>query len=214
MPPGALVTVPVPLPPLVTVSVCVGVAAVNVAVTERAWSIVTVQPPVPLQAPLQPAKVLPAAADCDRVTPVPWAKASLQSAPQLMPRRRARDGARAGAGLRDRQRLRGGPAADLGQPEVVEEQRARVADADARHHRGGAAGQRRQVDAELRPARGRRQRGVDARRLPAPRPPERTRLDDADLALGAVPAGEAEAIAAGEPGTAQPPRSGEATSSW
>src|SRR4051794_37491328 len=55
IPLGELVTVPLPFPFFDTVSVLVG-RALNVAVTDRAWSMVTVQVPVELvQAPLQPA---------------------------------------------------------------------------------------------------------------------------------------------------------------
>jgi hypothetical protein len=44
----------------------------KVAVTDRAWLIVTVQAPVPVQSPLQPANVEPAAAVGVSVTTVPW----------------------------------------------------------------------------------------------------------------------------------------------
>src|SRR5436309_13322763 len=60
MPAGALVTVPLPTPLELTVSVKDWIA--NVAVTEVAALIVTVQVPVPEQPPpLQPEKVEPAA---------------------------------------------------------------------------------------------------------------------------------------------------------
>jgi hypothetical protein len=58
---------------------------VNIAVTERAWVIVTVQVPVPVQAPLQPVKVEPVDAVAVRVTLVPLVKVALQVAPQLTP---------------------------------------------------------------------------------------------------------------------------------
>ena len=45
-------------------------ATSNVAVTLRSAPIVTAQPPAPVQAPLQPAKVEPAAAVAVRVTAV------------------------------------------------------------------------------------------------------------------------------------------------
>ena len=45
--------------------------AVNVAVTVWSWSTVTVQPAVPEQAPLQPAKVDPATGDGVSDTDVP-----------------------------------------------------------------------------------------------------------------------------------------------
>jgi hypothetical protein len=57
IPAGSDFTRPVPLPAPATLNVCAG--PVNVAVTERAWSIVTAHAPVPEHAPLQPAKVLP-----------------------------------------------------------------------------------------------------------------------------------------------------------
>jgi hypothetical protein len=62
----------------------VGVCCVNVAVTLTAEFIVTMQL-VPLQAPLQPAKVQPAAGVALSVTCVPLLKFALQVAPQLIP---------------------------------------------------------------------------------------------------------------------------------
>ncbi len=59
--------------------------AVKVAVTVFAASSVTVQGPVPLQAPLQPVKVEPEAGVAVRVTTVPVAKDAEQVEPQLMP---------------------------------------------------------------------------------------------------------------------------------
>ena len=60
MPAGALVTVPLPAPVLLTVSEKLW--SVKVAVTVVAALIVTVQVPVPVQPPpLQPVKVEPAA---------------------------------------------------------------------------------------------------------------------------------------------------------
>ncbi len=70
IPAGLLVTVPVPFPAFVTVSVCG--PALNVAVTDTGWVIVTVQLPVPLQPPpLHPVKADPASADAVNVTGVP-----------------------------------------------------------------------------------------------------------------------------------------------
>src|SRR5215468_2375766 len=67
MPAGEEVTVPLPEPALVTVRF--GLAVVlNVAVTDFAAVIGTVQVLVPVQAPLQPAKVEPLAAAAVRVT--------------------------------------------------------------------------------------------------------------------------------------------------
>jgi hypothetical protein len=79
--PGLLVTVPVPVPFFVTVKVT-GVA-VKVAVTEAAAF--TAHVPVPEHAPLQPAKVEPAAGAAVRVTAVPGVKDCEQLAPQLIP---------------------------------------------------------------------------------------------------------------------------------
>src|SRR3990172_2274215 len=59
MPPGALVTVPLPL--FVTVSLTG--RAEKVAVTDRWVVIETLQPPVPLHAPLQPSNFAPSAGD-------------------------------------------------------------------------------------------------------------------------------------------------------
>jgi hypothetical protein len=68
MPEGELVTVPVPLPDLVTDSV--NRFNVNVAVTDFAALMVTVQFPVPEQAPPQPIKDVPVAGDAVKVTSV------------------------------------------------------------------------------------------------------------------------------------------------
>src|SRR5262245_55864809 len=79
LPPTAVVTVTPPLPPPLVL---------NVAVTERACVIDTVQPAVPVQAPLQPANVEPAAAVAVSVTLVPFAKLAfcvVQVGAQLMP---------------------------------------------------------------------------------------------------------------------------------
>jgi hypothetical protein len=84
MPAGALVTVPVPFPDLVTERAKVG--AVNVAVTLWATLMVTVQVPVPVQPPpLQPVKVEPAAGAAVRVTIVPIENEAEQVVPQEMP---------------------------------------------------------------------------------------------------------------------------------
>ena len=84
MPVGLEVTVPVPVPARVTASAKLD-ELLNVAVTARAAVIDTAQVPVPVQAPLQPAKVEPLAAAAVSVTEVPLAKFALQVAPQLMP---------------------------------------------------------------------------------------------------------------------------------
>jgi len=83
------VTVPVPVPASATMSwkVCGGgtVAAVNVAVTEVAAVMFTVQVPVPVHGLDQPANVEPVAAVAVSVTCEPPAKLALHADPQLMP---------------------------------------------------------------------------------------------------------------------------------
>ena len=71
MPDGELVTVPLPVPVLPTVSVYVVVFKVNVAVTDLASLKERVQVFVPVQAPLQPVKVEPGEGAAARVTLVP-----------------------------------------------------------------------------------------------------------------------------------------------
>jgi hypothetical protein len=74
IPGGELVTLPLPVPFFPTVSVWLGGTSgirLKVAVTERAWSMVTVQAPVPEQAPPQPAKLEPASAVGVSVTDEP-----------------------------------------------------------------------------------------------------------------------------------------------
>src|SRR5688572_3777545 len=84
MPAGDEVTVPAPVPVLVTDSAYV--LSVNVAVTVVAAVTVTAQVPVPLQPPpLQPVNVEPVVGVAIRVITVPWPTISLQSVPQLMP---------------------------------------------------------------------------------------------------------------------------------
>jgi hypothetical protein len=86
IPAGFDATIPEPAPLLLTVSVCVPWAlVVNVAVTLRAWVMLTTQVPVPLHAPLQPVKVEPVLAAAVKVTEVPLAKFSVQSLPQVTP---------------------------------------------------------------------------------------------------------------------------------
>jgi len=84
IPAGELVTVPLPVPDFVTLSVkddCT-----KLAVTDVAAFTVTVQEPVPVQPPpLQPLKVEPAAAAAVRVTDVPFANEAEQVAPHEMP---------------------------------------------------------------------------------------------------------------------------------
>src|SRR5207247_4071040 len=83
-PVGALVTVPLPAPVLLTVSVkdC----RAKVAVTVCAAFTVTMQVPVPEQPPpLQPEKVQPAAGAAVQVTEMPLANAAAQVGPQAPP---------------------------------------------------------------------------------------------------------------------------------
>jgi hypothetical protein len=83
IPAGTLVTVPLPVPILVTVSVA---DCAKDAVTVAAAVIATVHEPLPLQpAPLHPAKIEPAAAVALRVTVVVVAKLAEQVPPQLIP---------------------------------------------------------------------------------------------------------------------------------
>src|SRR5882724_1575093 len=84
MPEGALVTVPLPVPVLVTLRAkdC----WTKPAVTEAAALIVTVQGPVPEQPPpLQPLKVELASGVAVKVTAVPLANGAEHAAPQAMP---------------------------------------------------------------------------------------------------------------------------------
>src|ERR1051326_8040489 len=71
IPEGVLVTAPVPVPFLDTVRVKGPAFAVKVALTDLAASMVTLQAPVPVQAPLQPAKVEPESGVAVRFTTVP-----------------------------------------------------------------------------------------------------------------------------------------------
>src|SRR5439155_26050177 len=84
MPAGALVTVPTPVPTLLTVSVTL--CSVKVAVTPCAALIVTEHAPVPEQPPpLQPVNVDPAAGAAVRETDAPVVKGAEHVAPQEMP---------------------------------------------------------------------------------------------------------------------------------
>src|SRR5262247_2410708 len=83
MPAGVLVMVPLPAPVLLTVSAKLWTA--KVAVTDCAALIVTLQVPVPVQPPLQPVKVEPAAGVAVRVTTVPVVKEVEHVAPHVMP---------------------------------------------------------------------------------------------------------------------------------
>ena len=84
IPAGELVTVPLPVPALLTVSAKLG--RLKVAVTVVAAETVTTHDPVPEQLPpLQPLKIEPAAGVAVSVTAVPLAKLAAQVAPQVMP---------------------------------------------------------------------------------------------------------------------------------
>jgi hypothetical protein len=83
MPPMSDVTVPVPVPAFVTVSVW---RSPNVAETLRAWLMVTMQVVLePEQSPVQPAKPEPELAAAVSVTRVPLEYVALHVAPQLTP---------------------------------------------------------------------------------------------------------------------------------
>src|SRR5206468_851816 len=83
-PPGVLVTVPSPVPDLLTARVTVWMS--KVAVTVVAAVRVTVHEPMPAQPPpLQPVKTEPAVGVAVRVTAVPLAHGPAQSVPQLIP---------------------------------------------------------------------------------------------------------------------------------
>lgn len=75
---------PAPVPASVTVNPKV-VAVLNVAVTLSAALIVTTQLPVPVQAPLQPAKVLPLLGVSLKVTLAPFVKFAVQMLGHVMP---------------------------------------------------------------------------------------------------------------------------------
>src|ERR687885_594763 len=83
IPAGSLLTVPEPVPSLVTVSVLV--IRVNRAVTLRAWSMVTRQGPVPVQSPPRPSKVECAPGEACRLTSVPFTNWAEQLLPQSIP---------------------------------------------------------------------------------------------------------------------------------
>ena len=82
MPAGDDVTEPAPVPALATVSVR---ATTKVAVTLRAALMLSVQEPVPGQAPPQPPNNDPAPGAAVSVTLLPCGKDAAQPVPQLMP---------------------------------------------------------------------------------------------------------------------------------
>jgi hypothetical protein len=78
IPEGEEVTVPLPLPAIVTESEwCTTGTASKVAVTDMSTPMVTVQPPVPLHATPQPASTDPPLGAAVRFTTVPWANEAL-----------------------------------------------------------------------------------------------------------------------------------------
>jgi hypothetical protein len=85
IPEGVLVIAPVPVPFLDTVRVKDPAFAVKVAATDLAASIVTLQAPVPVQAPLQPANVEPESGVAVRFTTVPLSKLAEHVVPQEIP---------------------------------------------------------------------------------------------------------------------------------
>lgn len=84
IPAGALVTVPLPLPVLFTCKALVLGGGLNVAVTVWLPFMTTLQGPVPLHAPPQPAKVDPPVAFAVKVTALPAVKFAVQVSAQLL----------------------------------------------------------------------------------------------------------------------------------
>src|ERR1043165_9600647 len=85
MPAGDELTVPLPVPALLTVRISLTTVRAKDAVTEVAAFSATWQVPVPAQAPPHPENADPRAAVAVRVTTVPGVKLVLQAAPQLTP---------------------------------------------------------------------------------------------------------------------------------
>jgi hypothetical protein len=85
IPEGELDTVPLPVPASVTLSKKFVGVVLKVAVTACAAFIVTLQVPVPEQAPLQPANIEPVPGAAVNVTMVPLAKLAEQAVGQLTP---------------------------------------------------------------------------------------------------------------------------------
>src|SRR5258708_31016478 len=86
MPVGLLVTVPWPVPLLVTVSVCVTTNSKLAVQVKSSWLTTTLAAAVvPEQAPLQPANLEPAPADAMSITVPPATNAPLQVAPPAVP---------------------------------------------------------------------------------------------------------------------------------
>jgi hypothetical protein len=85
IPEGVLVSAPVPVPLLDTVRIKVPAFAVKVALTDFSASMVTLHAPVPLQAPLQPAKVEPESGAAVKLTTAPLSKFAEHVCPQDIP---------------------------------------------------------------------------------------------------------------------------------
>ena len=85
MPEGALATVPVPVPASLTLNCTEEGLRVKFAVTDAAAVRLTVQLPVPWQAPDQPLKVDPEAGVAVSTTAVPLLNVAEQVEPQLIP---------------------------------------------------------------------------------------------------------------------------------
>jgi hypothetical protein len=85
IPEGVLVTAPVPVPLLDTARVKGPGFAVKFALTDFAASMVTLQAPVPLHAPLQPANVEPESGAAVRFTTAPLSKFAEHVGPQEIP---------------------------------------------------------------------------------------------------------------------------------
>jgi hypothetical protein len=85
MPAGPLVTVPLPEPDLSTDKGNFCITRLKVAVTDWAAFIKTAHGPVPVQAPLQPAKLDPVAGVAVRVTSVALLNSAEHVGPQSMP---------------------------------------------------------------------------------------------------------------------------------
>ena len=85
IPAGVLLTVPIPVPEVLTVSVnCGGAAEENVAPTEVSEFNAKVQAPVPVHPPVHPANAKPLAGATVRDTCVPVTKLLVQTLPQLI----------------------------------------------------------------------------------------------------------------------------------
>lgn len=128
IPLGLLVTVPVPLPAKVTVND--DVPTLKLAVTEVAAEMVTVQDPVPLHAPPQPANTESELGVAVSVTLVLSEKDAVQLLPQLMPEGEL---VTVPAPLPELLTVNWNVLVGLGDPEVRPLQPARAANMPTRH---------------------------------------------------------------------------------